>query len=85
MISNVKISNRKAIVIDENGKMRGSRCLMENERLTGYTSTTFTTNENGRIRVFDENASLKNVYHCSWLRSINYFVFVFVFVWIAKS
>jgi len=63
MISTVKItSNRLAIVIDENGRNKGSRCLMKDEVLTGYTSTTFTTNENGRIRVFDENARLKNMF-----------------------
>ena len=63
MISTVKTCNHLVIVIDENGKQKGSRCLMGSETLTGYTSTTFTTNENGRIRVFDENARLKNVFY----------------------
>ena len=64
MISTVKISNRLAIVIDENGKHKGSRCLLKDENLTGYTSTTFTTNQNGCVRVFNENASLKNMFYC---------------------
>lgn len=62
MISTVRVTNRKAIVIDENGRTRGSRCLMENERVTGYTSTTFTTTEGKRVRVFDEDCRLKNVF-----------------------
>lgn len=63
MISNIKMSNGMAIVIDENGRMRGSLCLMENEKVTGYTSTTWTTKDkNGRVRIFDEDGSLKGTY-----------------------
>lgn len=62
MISDIKMSNGRAIVIDENGRHRGSRTLMENEEVTGYTSSTWTTNENGRVRVFREDGSLKDSY-----------------------
>lgn len=66
MISDIKISNGKAIVIDENGRTRGSLCLMENETVTGYTSTTWTTKDkNGRVRTFDENGTLKSTYWSS--------------------
>lgn len=63
MISDIKTSNGKAVVVDENGRTRCSRCLMENETVTGYTSTTWTTKDkDGRVRIFDEDGALKCAY-----------------------
>lgn len=63
MISDIRINCGKVIVIDENGRTRASRCLMENEEVTGYTSSTWTTKDkSGRVRIFDEDGILKNTY-----------------------
>lgn len=63
MISDIKTSNGKAVVVDENGRTRATRCLMENETVTGYTSTTWTTKDkDGRVRIFDEAGALKCTY-----------------------
>lgn len=63
MISDIRINCGKATVIDENGRTRGSRCLMENEKVTGYTSSTWTTKDKaGLVRIFNEDGSLKNTY-----------------------